>query len=339
VAKAVPQTARSGIGGNKGAVDAARLLELYETMVVIRRAEESLTTLFADGEIPGFIHLSIGQEAVSVGVMSALTDVDTIASTHRGHGHALAKGMDLDRFFLELMGKDEGLCRGRGGSMHVAQSAIGMLGANGIVGAGIPIAMGSAMAHQVNGTGAIAVAFFGDGATAEGVLHESLNMAALWKLPLLFACETNGWSEFSPASRQIAMSLEALAGAYGIGYTRIDGNDVAAVAASVAPIVDGLRAGSGPQLIDCHTARVRGHFEGDAQKYRDAAEFAAFEAKDPLARTRAELLGLGASSSEIEAVDAGVADRIQATIARARRAALPDFEAALRDVYTPGAAA
>jgi len=182
-----PETAGTGL-------DPARLLDLYRQLLLIRRSEERLSTMFADGEVPGFIHLSIGQEAVSVGVMSALTAEDTIASTHRGHGHAIAKGLPLDGFFSELLARDEGLCRGRGGSMHVADMSVGMLGANGIVGAGLSIALGSALAHKRLGRHAVAVAFFGDGALAEGLLHECLNMAALWRLPLLFVCENNGWS-------------------------------------------------------------------------------------------------------------------------------------------------
>lgn len=307
--------------------------------MLIRRCEESLVALFADGAIPGFIHLSIGQEAVSVGVMSALGAADTIASTHRGHGHGLAKGMDVQAFFYELMGKREGLCQGRGGSMHVAESGIGMLGANGIVGAGIPIALGSALAHKLQKTGAIAVAFFGDGAVAEGVLHESLNLAALWKLPLLFACESNGWSEFSPSSRQIAVSLDALAGAFGIPYTRIDGNDVEIVADTAAGVIDAIRKGSGPQLLDCHTTRVRGHFEGDAQKYRPTEQFDAFGEQDPLGRAAAQMIERGVEQAAISAIDARVQALVSEAIARAQQGTDPNFADALGDVYSPEIAA
>src|SRR5579871_472194 len=210
--------------------DNARLLGFFEGILRVRRCEERLQQLFAEGEVPGFIHLGIGQEAISVGVMSALGDADTIGSTHRGHGHAIAKGMPLDGFFAELLAKETGVCRGRGGSMHVADMSVGMLGANGIVGAGLPIALGSALAHRNLGTGRIAVSFFGDGALAEGVLHESVNIARLWSLPILFVCEANGWSEFSPVGRQIAFDLAEWAGAYGLPYRKVDGNDVLAVA-------------------------------------------------------------------------------------------------------------
>ena len=235
----------------------ARLIALYRLIVLIRRAEERLITMFADGEVPGFIHLSIGQEAVSAGVMSALGPRDTIASTHRGHGHAIAKGLPLDGFFAELLARDEGLCRGRGGSMHVADMSVGMLGANGIVGAGLSIALGSALAHRRLGRREVAVAFFGDGALAEGLVHECMNLAALWRLPLLFVCENNGWSEFLPSSKQIAFTLADLAGAYGLPHTLVDGNDVAAVADAAAEVVAGVRGGGPAAATGFWTMRMR----------------------------------------------------------------------------------
>ena len=321
-----------------GAISAADLLALYETMAMIRHTEENLSMLFANGEVPGFIHLSIGQEAVSAGVMSTLSNEDTITSTHRGHGHALAKGMDLTGFFLELLGKDEGLCRGRGGSMHVAEASIGMLGANGIVGAGIPIAMGSALALKHRKSSAIAVAFFGDGAVAEGVLYETLNMAALWRLPLLFLCESNGWSEFSPVDRQIAVSLDKLAGAFGIPFSTVDGNDVEEVANVTAAVVADIRRGGGSQFLECKTMRVRGHFEGDAQKYRPAEQLADLIHSDPLRRARKALLDAGSSEAEIDLVDARVKRRVLESVEQARKGSEPDFETAVLDVYSNGLA-
>ena len=322
-----------------GDPEAARCLALYRDIVLIRRCEERLSQLFADGEVPGFIHLSIGQEAVSVGVMSALTATDTIASTHRGHGHAIAKGLPLAGFFAELLARDEGLCRGRGGSMHVADTSVGMLGANGIVGAGLSIALGSALAHKRLGRDAIAVAFFGDGALAEGLLHECLNLAALWRLPLLLVCENNGWSEFLPSSKQIAFKLADLGRSYGIAHRAVDGNDVVAVADTAAEAVGQVKL-SGPAILECMTTRVRGHFEGDAQKYRDPAEIGGLAERDPVrvAARRLERFRIG------EEVLAGVIDdanrRIDAAVAAARGGRDPDFEAARRDVYTPvGAAA
>jgi TPP-dependent pyruvate/acetoin dehydrogenase alpha subunit len=320
VAKA--QTAASNEGG---------LLRFYEGLQLIRQCEERLGQLFADGEVPGFIHLSIGQEAVSVGVMSALGEADTIASTHRGHGHAIAKGIPLGGFFAELLAKADGVCGGRGGSMHVADMRVGMLGANGIVGAGVPIALGSALAHRNKRNGQVAVSFFGDGALAEGVLHESFNMAALWKLPILFVCEANGWSEFSPSARQIAFDLAAWSASYGIPYAAVDGNDVAAVAAAADAAVARVRGGEGPVLLECRTTRVRGHFEGDAQKYRTGDEG---DPRDPILITGEQLRGQGVTERELAAVADTVRARIDEAVAQARASGPASFAAAFADVYT-----
>jgi TPP-dependent pyruvate/acetoin dehydrogenase alpha subunit len=309
------------------------LRALFEMMVLIRQTELRLSRLFADGEVPGFIHLSIGQEAVPAGVAASLEPSDTVASTHRGHGHALAKGMALERFFLEIMGREQGICGGRGGSMHVADLSIGMLGANGIVGAGISIALGSALAHQVRGGRQIAVVFFGDGAIAEGVLHESLNLAALWKLPLLAVCENNGWAEFAPTSRQVAPQLGALAAAFRIPHTEVDGNDVEEVADAAAAIVAQMRSGGGPQVLECRTTRVRGHFEGDPQKYRDPIELGGPD--DALARARRRLAELGVREDEIAAVESGAERRIEEAVALARAGSAPEFTRAAREVYAP----
>ncbi len=326
----VKPDAERGIGPN-------RLMDLYGQLLLIRRSEERLSRLFADGEVPGFIHLSIGQEAVSVGVMSALTAQDTIASTHRGHGHAIAKGLPLDGFFLELLARDEGLCRGRGGSMHVADMSVGMLGANGIVGAGLSIALGSAIAHQQLGRDTVAVAFFGDGALAEGLLHECFNLASLWGLPLLFVCENNGWSEFLPSSKQISFKLRDLAAAYKLPHVSVDGNDVAVVSATADSLVAQARKGQ-PAVIECITARMRGHFEGDAQKYRDAAEIAGLADRDPILVTALQLQRLGVSEAVLRAAADNADQRVEAAVAAARGGRDPDFEAAKADVYTPAGA-
>jgi pyruvate dehydrogenase E1 component alpha subunit len=309
------------------------LLALYRRMLLVRRAEERLATLFAEGEVPGFIHLSIGQEAVAVGVGAALGSSDTVASNHRGHGHALGKGMPLGPFFLEILGKEAGICRGRSGSMHVADMAVGMLGANGIVGAGMSLALGSALAHQVRATKDVAVVFFGDGAVAEGIFHECLNLAALWKLPLLFVCENNGWAEFSPTSHQIAVTLEKLVGAFGIPYRAIDGNDVEAVHAAARDLIDGMRRGPGPRVLECRTRRVRGHYEGDPQKYRVGEDAAA--AEDPLSVCEKRLEAMGIAPAALRQLDREVLAEIDSAVAAAREAAEPDFESARADVYTP----
>ena len=315
------------------------LLTLYRTLLTIRAVENSLTRLFADGEVPGFIHLSIGQEAVAAGVCAALGDQDTLATTHRGHGHVLARGLSLDHFFREVMGRSGGVCAGRGGSMHVADMDLGILGANGIVGAGIPIALGSALAHQIRKTGAVAVAFFGDGAMAEGVLHETLNMAALWHLPLLMVCENNGWSEFSPTSQQFVASLEKLADTFGIGYQRVDGNDVAAVAHAAGACVNTLRQAGGPLILECSTQRVRGHYEGDPQKYRPAEELAAMDANDPIKRAEQQLATMKVSAAKLKKIRQDGDSEIACAIASARADAEPTYPEALADVYASASTA
>ena len=312
---------------------ANRPIALLETMRLIRAVEMRLSQLFADGEVPGFIHLSIGQEAIPAGVCAALTPDDTLASNHRGHGHALAKGMDVEAFFLEILGREEGICKGRGGSMHVADMSVGMLGANGIVGAGLPLAVGSALAHQVKRNGAIASVFFGDGALAEGALHESLNLAAVWKLPVLFVCENNGWSEFSPTSRQIAGSGPAYAEAHKVPAVSVDGNDAVAVAGVAARLVSEIRAGGGPRFLEAVTTRVRGHYEGDAQKYRNPEEVAGADAVDPIARLEKVLRDGGTSADELSGIARAIAERVERAVAKARAGSAPDPARAIRDVY------
>jgi pyruvate dehydrogenase E1 component alpha subunit len=310
-----------------------RLLALYRVMVRIRAVENHLIKLFADSEVPGFIHLSIGQEAVAAGVMSVLEPRDTMATNHRGHGHVVARGIDLGLFFKEVMGRAGGMCGGRGGSMHIADMSLGVLGANGIVGAGIPIALGSAVAHSVRKTGGVAVVFFGDGAMAEGALHETLNLAALWKLPLLMVCENNGWSEFSPTSRQFKGTLKGLAAAFGIDYGHVDGNDVLAVAEAAGNAVTRSRT-AGPTILECATRRVRGHYEGDPQKYRSESEIGELDAHDPVRRAAEALTAAGADAGALAAIASDEEAEVMAAIEASRADPLPDFDAALADVYT-----
>lgn len=322
--------ATSRAGGNVP----SDLLDMYSLMLLIRRVEERLAVLFADGEVPGFIHLSIGQEAVSVGVMKALRADDTIASTHRGHGHAIAKGLSLSGFFSEILARSDGLCRGRGGSMHVADMSVGMLGANGIVGAGVPIALGSALANRVLKRDAISVALFGDGALAEGALHESFNLAALWRLPLLLVCENNGYGEFLPTTKQLSFKLEDFSATYGLPYRRVDGNDVEAVAAASDDAVRAVRGGGGPFVLEFMTTRIRGHYEGDSQKYRDPAEIAGLDALDPLKRAAQRLDALGIAPDELALIAADVDARIAAAVNAAYQSPAPSFASAVADVYT-----
>jgi TPP-dependent pyruvate/acetoin dehydrogenase alpha subunit len=294
------------------------LTHLYQRMLRIRRVEEKLRDLFAAGKLPGFLHLSIGQEAVAVGICDLLGPDDTLASNHRGHGHSLAKGMDLSGFFAELHGLPAGLCLGRGGSMHVADDRIGMIGANGIVGAGLSLAVGSALAHQVLGREAVAVVFFGDGARAEGLLHESLNLARLWRLPVLFVCENNGWSEFTPGHIGFSGSTPKLAEAFAISYSQADGNDVLAVRESARGALQAIRAGQGPWLLECITHRIRGHYEGDGQKYRPGEQLVAARALDPIDRVAGRLREAGVAQAQLDAIDQSVAAEIDAALVAAQ---------------------
>ena len=222
------------------------LLEMHRRMLVIRGFEERVAVLYRDGEIPGFVHLSIGQEAAAVGACWPLGPGDVITSTHRGHGHCLAKGLEPLPMFAELMARDAGTNRGRGGSMHIADPRQGIFGANGIVAAGLPIAAGAATAAQLRADGGVAVAFFGDGAVAQGAFHEAANLAAVWRLPLVLLCENNGYAEFSAAADQHAAPLSQRAAGYGIAHRAVDGNDVVATAEAMAEVVDAVRAGGGP---------------------------------------------------------------------------------------------
>jgi 2-oxoisovalerate dehydrogenase E1 component len=299
------------------------LIEMQRRMLLIRGFEQRVAALYRDGEVPGFVHLSIGQEATAVGACWPLRTADAITSTHRGHGHCLAKGLDPLGMFAELMGKDQGTNRGRGGSMHIADPTIGIFGANGIVAAGLPIAVGAATAAQLRADGSVAVAFFGDGASAQGAFHEAMNLAAVWELPVVFFCENNGYAEFSPASSQHAASLEQRAAGYGIGYVAVDGNDVTATAAAMEGVVLAARAGRGPSVVEAATYRWHGHYEGDPQRYRSSDEVHAWEALDPLLAHEARLRGVGVPDDEIKALESSVADELDEAVEEARRLANP----------------
>ena len=239
----------------------SQCLELLRTMLLIRYTEEQLAADFAAGKTPGGVHLSVGQEAVAAGVCAHLTDVDQLASNHRGHGHFLAKGGDPRALFAEIYGKSEGICRGMGGSMHVADFSKGIIGANGIVGAGLPIATGAALADLLDDDGSLTVCIFGDGASNQGVLQESLNFAALWQLPLLYVCEHNGFCQFSPTETVTAGTISDRAKPFGIPVEVVDGNDVRAVWQAMAWATDRIRSGKGPAFIEARTYRIRNHFE------------------------------------------------------------------------------
>lgn len=312
----------------------ASLKAIYRRALTIREAEQALQKLFADGRIPGFLHLSIGQEAVASAVSQWLGPDDTVSSNHRGHGHTLAKGVDLTGFFAEVLGRASGICGGRGGSMHVADLRLGMLGANGIVGAGLPITTGSALALKRRGKGEVAVVYFGDGALAEGLVHECMNIAALWELPVLFCCENNGWSEFSPTERQLSLKLSDLAAAYGIAYRQADGNDMLAMHTAAGEVIGAMRRDCRPAVLECRTTRVRGHYEGDKQDYRPEGEAADMAARDPLAIGRRQLADLGVPEDWVNAAEAEAQAANAAALEAALAAPLPEPASLLEDVYT-----
>ena len=311
------------------------LLAAYAQMKLIRAMEERISALYRDGLIPGFVHTSVGQEAVAVGTLFHARADDVITSTHRGHGHVLAKGLEPRRMLAELMGKETGACRGRGGSMHVADPALGIFGANGIVGAGLPIAVGAAHALKRRGEGQVAIAFFGDGTVATGSFHESLNLAALWRLPVIFLCENNGFSEFSRMPDQHPVPIARRADAYGVPFRRVAGNDVEATAAVLREVLGQVRAGSGPFLVEAVTVRVRGHYEGDQQRYRERAELAAVGDEDPLLLARKRLAELGATEEEVAELDRQAEAVVAEAEEFARQSPEPAPERLLDDVIKP----
>jgi 2-oxoisovalerate dehydrogenase E1 component len=299
------------------------LVEMQRRMLLIRGFEERVAALYRDGEVPGFVHLSTGQEATAVGACWPLGAADVITSTHRGHGHCLAKGLEPAGMFAELMGKDRGTNRGRGGSMHIADPRIGIFGANGIVAAGVPIAAGAATAAQLRTDGSVTVAFFGDGAMAQGAFHEALNLAAVWKLPVVFFCENNGYAEFSPASAQHAASLELRAAGYGIPYAAVDGNDVVATASLMEHVVEGVRHGDGPFIVEAATYRWHGHYEGDPERYRSADEVEEWRSRDPLLVHETVLRQAGVGDDELKSLEASTAAVLDGAVEAARRLAAP----------------
>jgi pyruvate dehydrogenase E1 component alpha subunit len=311
-------------------------LELYRRMLLIRGMEERLGEVVKTGELPGPVHLCIGQEAVAVGVCAHLTDQDWIASTHRGHGHFLAKGGDPRAMIAEILGRDTGICHGKGGSMHVADFRRGILGANGIVGGGIGLALGAALAAQLDQRGRVSVAFFGDGGANQGVIMEALNIAAIWRLPLLLVCENNGFSEFSPTASVTAGEIAARAAPFGVPGVTVDGNDVLEVRRAAGEAVERARRGTGPTLIEARTYRWRGHVETEASflsgKYREDDEIARWQARDPIGRLRAALLGSGIATAELDAVAVQVAAVVEHAFTTAAADPPPPESSAFADM-------
>jgi 2-oxoisovalerate dehydrogenase E1 component len=313
----------------------ADLVEMQRRMLVIRGFEERVAALYRDGEVPGFVHLSIGQEASAVGACWPLGPKDVITSTHRGHGHCLAKGLDPLGMFAELMGKDGGTNRGRGGSMHIADPALGIYGANGIVGAGLPIAAGAATAAQLRHDGTVAVAFFGDGAVAHGTFHEAINLAAVWALPVIFFCENNGYAEFSPAAAQHGAPLERRAAGYGVDYVAVDGNDVVATAAAMQDVVEAARFGRGPFVVEAATYRWHGHYEGDPERYRSAAELGEWKERDPLLVHARLLRSTGVTDDALASMQSSVARELDDAVAAARQLPAPEADTLTHFVVRP----
>lgn len=311
-----------------------QLLDWYRTMVLIRKVEEKLMEVFAAGEIPGFIHVCIGQEAAPVAVCSHLKKTDTIATTHRGHGHALAKGISLDRFMAELFGKRNGPCRGRSGSMHLADRTVGLLGANGIVGGGMSIAAGAALASKLKRSGAVTVCCFGEGATGEGTFHESLNIASLMKLPVVFFCENNGWAEFTPVRTHMrAARVADRAETYGMPGVTVP-NEFFAIYEQAEKAVRKAREGEGPSLLEVVSSRWHGHFVGDAQKYRPEEDVTAARRLDCIRDFEQRLLEAKVlTGRRVETIHAQVAEEIEKAVAFARSSPPPDPSELMEDLY------
>ncbi|MBM9400989.1 thiamine pyrophosphate-dependent dehydrogenase E1 component subunit alpha [Gluconacetobacter azotocaptans] len=311
------------------------LLRSYRAMRTIRDFEERLHVEFATGEIPGFVHLYCGEEASGVGVCANLTDQDTIASTHRGHGHCIAKGVEVAGMMAEIYGRRTGVCQGKGGSMHIADLSRGMLGANGIVGGGPPLICGAALSHKTLKDGAVAVAFYGDGASNEGTTLESLNLASVWRLPAVFVLEDNGYGEATGASYACAGSQKARAEGFGMPYLECDGTDFFAVHQAAGEAIAHARAGNGPAMLHVRLARWYGHFEGDAMTYRASGEVAAARADHDcltIFRTRVTQAGL-LDGTELDDIDSAVRDEIESAVIAAKQAPLPEAADLLADVY------
>ena len=316
------------------ALDPALLLRIHLTMVRIRQFEQRAIELFMAGELPGFLHSGLGQEAVPAGVCAALREDDYITSTHRGHGHVIAKGLSFDRMMAELYGRTTGYCKGKGGSMHIADFSQGVLGANGIVGAGIPIATGAALSAQMRRSGQVVVAFFGDGATSQGAFHEAANLAAVWNLPVVYVCENNLYAVSTPVSRQMRVnSVAQRAAAYGFPGVTVDGNDPLAVYEAARAAVERARSGGGPTLLECRTYRWMGHYIGDPATYRPAEEVAWWKERDPLALFERKLIETDiCSQEEIQRVHEQVRAELEAAIEFARQSPAPAPEDALTDL-------
>ena len=312
------------------------LLWMYERMQTIRQFEDRVKVEFGKGKIPGFVHLYAGEEAVAVGICANLTDADFMTSTHRGHGHCIAKGVDVKGMMAELYGKATGICKGKGGSMHIADMDKGMLGANGIVGGGPPLACGSGLTAKTRKTDQVTICFFGDGASEQGTLHESLNLAAIWDLPVVFIAENNGYAESTPSTYHCSVeNIADRAAAYNMPGVTVDGNDIFAVHEAAGEAIARARGGQGPTLLECKTYRFNGHFEGDAQTYKVPEENEKYRTTlDPIKLFRENVLARNAvAENELQTVDERVQSTIDAAVAFAEDSPFPQAQETFTDVY------
>ena len=322
-------------------LDRAQLLEAYRRMRRIRSFEERLNDLVTAGKMGGFMHLYLGEEAVAVGVCSHLSDQDIVTSTHRGHGHCIAKGVGVPEMMAELFGRATGICKGKGGSMHIADLDKGMLGANGIVGAGIPLATGAGLSAQFRGSQEVAVAFFGDGATNQGAFHESLNMAANWKLPVLYVVENNGFGEFTPTEFVIPVKdIAVRADSYAMKSLIADGMDFFDVFEKTGEALEHCRSGQGPVLLECKTYRFGGHFVGDPLVYRSKEEAEDWiQNRDPLDVFEQQCIEASlVDASDLRQIDLEVKEELDAAVEAAEAAPMPDPSELTADVYFEGEA-
>jgi len=312
-----------------------KFAEIHRTMLEIRFFEEKVFELYAQNLVPGTIHLYLGEEAVAVGVCSTLRKDDYITSTHRGHGHCIAKGAELKRIMAEILGKKTGYCKGKGGSMHIADFSVGMLGATAVVGAGIPIAVGAGLSIKLDKTDQVVACFFGEGASNQGTFHEGINMASVWNLPVIFVCENNLYAMGTRQSK--AMKIENIADraiAYGIPGVVVDGNDVLAVLEVTQRAVERARKGEGPTLIECKTYRHKGHSRVDPARYRSKEEVEEWLAKDPIKRFKQKLLQTHIlTESEIQKIESEVLAKIEEAVEFAMQSPYPMREEALEDIY------
>jgi pyruvate dehydrogenase E1 component alpha subunit len=312
-----------------------KLVEMFREMLKIRFFEEKVFELYAQNLVPGTIHLYAGEEAVAVGVCNALRRDDYITSTHRGHGHCIAKGAELNRVMAEILGKRTGYCKGKGGSMHIADFSIGMLGATAVVGAGIPIAVGAGLSIKLRRTDQVVACFFGEGASNQGTFHEGINMAATWKLPVVFVCENNLYAMGTRQSRVMAIENVAnRAVAYGIPGVAVNGNDILAVYEAAQNAVERARKGEGPTLIECKTYRHKGHSRVDPAKYRPKEEVEEWLRRDPIKCFKEKLLQTGTlADGEIQQIEKEVLVEVEEAVKFAMESPYPDPEEALEDVY------